>query len=42
MNKVYLLILTAFLMTSILGCNAMRGAGKDIESAGQHIENIGK
>jgi len=43
MKKITLLSLLALiLMTSLLGCNAMRGAGKDIESAGQHIENIGK
>jgi predicted small secreted protein len=43
MKRISLLMLVGlFLITSILGCNAMRGAGKDIESAGQHIENIGK
>jgi predicted small secreted protein len=42
MKKFTLLSLLALiLMTSLLGCNAFRGAGKDIESAGQHIENIG-
>jgi predicted small secreted protein len=43
MKRFSLLILGGlFLITSILGCNAMRGAGTDIESAGQHIENVGK
>lgn len=35
-------LLALIVMTSLLGCNATRGAGKDIENAGQHIENIGK
>lgn len=43
MKKLSLLILGGlFLITSILGCNTMRGAGEDIKSAGQHIENAGK
>ncbi len=43
MRKVCLMILAiAFLMTSILGCNALRGAGKDIEDSGEHIQNVGK
>jgi len=43
MKKLTLLSLLALIvMTSILGCNAARGAGKDIENAGKHIENIGK
>ena len=42
MEKLALLILGGvFLITSILGCNAMRGAGTDIKNAGGHIENIG-
>ncbi|HAZ10147.1 MAG TPA: entericidin, EcnA/B family [Candidatus Omnitrophica bacterium] len=31
-----------FLIISTVSCNATRGAGTDIKSAGQHIENIGK
>ena len=43
MKKFYLLSLAALiLMTSILGCNAARGLGKDISDTGKHIENIGK
>lgn len=30
------------LMTSILGCNAFRGAGQDLSNTGKHIENVGK
>lgn len=30
------------LMTSILGCNAFRGAGQDLSDTGKHIENVGK
>lgn len=43
MKKICLLsLLAVILMTSITGCNAAQGAGKDIENAGQHIQNIGK
>ncbi|MBP9855504.1 MAG: entericidin A/B family lipoprotein [Candidatus Omnitrophica bacterium] len=39
MKKSFLLILTAlFLTTSILGCNMLRGAGKDVENAGESIQ----
>jgi predicted small secreted protein len=43
MKKLSLLSMVALiLMTSLLGCNAMRGAGTDIKNTGGHIENIGK
>ncbi|MGD0336848.1 MAG: entericidin [Candidatus Omnitrophota bacterium] len=43
MKKFTLLSLLALiLVTSILGCNAFRGAGKDISDTGKHIENVGK
>ena len=43
MKKFSLLILTVlFLMISIAGCNAMRGAGTDIKNAGTSIEKAGK
>ena len=43
MKKLVLLsLLAVILITSALGCNAARGAGKDIENTGKHIENIGK
>ena len=43
MKKITLLGLAVLvLMTSLLGCNAARGAGRDISNAGQHVENIGK
>jgi predicted small secreted protein len=38
----FLGLVVLILMTSLLGCNATRGAGKDIENTGKHIENIGK
>ncbi len=39
MKKNLLLILTAlFLTTSVLGCNMLRGAGKDVENAGGSIQ----
>lgn len=43
MKKITLLSLVAMiLITSILGCNAARGVGKDISDSGAHIQNIGK
>ncbi len=43
MRKLALLSLLALMVvTSLIGCNAARGAGKDIENAGEHIQNIGK
>jgi len=43
MKKLTLLsLLVLILTTSLLGCNAARGAGKDIQDTGKHIENIGK
>ncbi len=42
MKKLVLLgLLAVILMTSTLGCNAARGAGKDISDTGKHISNIG-
>ena len=43
MRKLTVLSLVALvLMTSLFGCNTARGAGKDLENTGKHIENIGK
>ncbi len=43
MKKLTLLsLLVLILMASLLGCNAMRGAGTDIKNAGGKIENVGK
>ena len=44
MKKLTLLsLLAVILMTfSLLGCNAMRGAGTDIKNVGGKIENVGK
>ena len=43
MKKFTLLSLLALIVvTSLLGCNAFRGAGKDISDTGKHIENVGK
>lgn len=33
------MILGVFLSAGALGCNTFRGAGKDIQKGGQHIEN---
>ena len=35
-------LIAVILMTSLLGCNAFRGAGKDLSDTGKHIENVGK
>ena len=43
MKKLTLLSLIALIVvTSLLGCNAFRGAGKDLSDTGKHIENAGK
>ena len=43
MKKLTLLsLIVLILMVSLLGCNAMRGAGTDIKNAGGKIENVGK
>jgi len=43
MKKLTLLSLLALIVvTSLLGCNAFRGAGKDVSDTGKHIENAGK
>ena len=42
MKKITLAILAIIVLTGALsGCNATRGAGEDIKSAGQHVANIG-
>lgn len=39
MKRNYLLIFTALVLTTtILGCNAFRGAGQDVENAGKSIQ----
>jgi predicted small secreted protein len=41
MKRFSLLMLAGlFLMTSVIGCNMMRGAGKDVESGGRGIQKI--
>jgi predicted small secreted protein len=43
MKKLALLgLIGAILMISFLGCNALRGAGKDVSDSGEHIQNVGK
>jgi len=37
-----LIILGLFLIGATLGCNALRGVGKDMEDAGGHVQNVGK
>lgn len=35
-------LLVMILMTSLLGCNAFRGAGKDLSDTGKHLQDVGK
>jgi predicted small secreted protein len=43
MKKFTLLSLIALvLLTSLLGCNAFRGAGKDLSDTGEHLQDVGK
>ncbi len=43
MKRIALLsIVSLILVTVILGCNAFRGAGKDLSDTGKHIEDVGK
>ncbi len=43
MKKLTLLSLLALMsITLLLGCNAFRGAGKDLSDSGKHMENVGK
>lgn len=41
-NKWIASILLACTLASLVGCNTVQGVGKDIEKAGQSIENVGK
>lgn len=39
MKKNLILIFTVLFLTSfVLGCNTMRGAGKDVENAGKSVQ----
>lgn len=43
MKKFTLLsLIVLVLMTSLLGCNAFRGAGKDLSDTGAHLQDVGK
>ena len=43
MKKFTLLSLVVMiLMTSLLGCNMFRGAGKDMSDTGKHLQDVGK
>jgi len=37
-QNIYIILATVLLATSVLGCNMLRGAGKDIENAGGSIQ----
>jgi predicted small secreted protein len=38
MKKNFLLVLTALFLTSIIGCNMIKGAGKDVENTGRNVQ----
>lgn len=39
MKRIYLLVLAAlFLTTSLMGCNTLKGVGKDVENTGENIQ----
>ena len=40
MKKKLLFVMTLLLTTGLLGCNTMRGAGQDVESAGKGMQKI--
>jgi len=43
MKKFTLLgLVVVVLVISFAGCNAFRGAGKDLKDTGHHMENVGK
>lgn len=35
----YMMILMAFLVTAVTGCATIEGAGKDVESAGEAVQD---
>ena len=37
-RKYFLIFMALLLTTSVLGCNTLRGAGKDVENAGGSIQ----
>ncbi len=39
MKKVLTVVLGGVLLVALTGCNAMKGAGKDVENTGQNIQD---
>ncbi len=39
LKRVAVLALAVFMCASVLGCNTVKGAGKDVEKGGQGIQN---
>lgn len=39
MKKVVMVMLVVFSLTVLSGCNTMRGLGKDIQNAGEALED---
>ena len=38
MNKIGIAVVAVVMLVALAGCNTMRGAGKDVESAGKGIQ----
>jgi predicted small secreted protein len=42
MRKIAALLAVAFACTALTGCNTWRGAGQDVQKAGEKMEDAGK
>jgi predicted small secreted protein len=42
MKKIATLLALAFAFVALAGCNTVTGVGKDIQKAGEKIEDVGK
>ena len=40
--KVMYLLVAAFFMLALSGCNTVKGVGKDLQRAGEKIEDVAK
>ena len=40
MKKIGLVVIGMICVVSLIGCNTMRGAGKDVEGAGKGIQKV--
>ena len=40
MKKIFLLLVGVFMLTTLLGCETVKGIGKDIQNTGQNIGDV--